>query len=155
MGSESAQLAAINSSTQEESALISEHERSKKSPLTRRRRQPSDHIYWGSALTFTFVLLLLIFSVMDAVITLSLLDTNCEEINPVMRRLLNMGLFHFMVGKYVLTAAGLPVLLIFQDRHLFGTRFRVGYLIPIFVGLYVILLAYEYWLLEITGTSSF
>ena len=75
--------------------------------------------------------------------TLLLLGTGCEEINPAMGYLLRRGPLHFLLGKYALTTAGLPFLLIFRNFHLFRTRFRVGYLIPVFVGLYLILLGYQ------------
>jgi uncharacterized metal-binding protein len=95
------------------------------------------------ALTLAYVVLLLAFSMVDAVITLYLLDLGYAEINPVMGHLLKRGLLPFLLGKYVLTAAGLPVLLIFNNYYLFGTRFRVSYLIPLFVSMYVGLLGYE------------
>ena len=43
---------------------------------------------------------------------------------------------------------GLPVLLVFKNYSLFGTRFRVGYLIPMFLGLYALLLVYQLSLLQ-------
>ena len=49
----------------------------------------------------------------------------------------------FLIGKYVLTAVGLPLLLIFKNHCLFGTRFRVGYLILVIVALYLVLIAYQ------------
>jgi hypothetical protein len=76
------------------------------------------------------------------------MGAECEEANPVMRYVMSKGNEAFMLGKYVLTAAGLPVLLIFKNFYLFRTRFRVGYLLPIFVAMYVALLSYEAWLLH-------
>ena len=101
-----------------------------------------------SVLTLALIVLLLAFSMVDAVITLDLLGADHEEINPVMKHLLNKGLLPFLLGKYVLTAAGLPLLLIFKNYFLFGTRFRVGYLIPAFVAAYVVLLGYQFLLLQ-------
>ena len=94
-----------------------------------------------------FVILLLIFTVIDGVFTLHLLDQGCEELNPVMGFLLTKGMVSFLVGKYILTAAGLPILLVFKNYPLFGTGFRVGHLLPVFVGLYVPLLCYQWSLL--------
>ena len=53
-----------------------------------------------------------------------------------MNRLLEHGVLPFLLGKYLLTVIGLPVLLIFKNYYLFGTRVRVGYLIPLLVVLY-------------------
>jgi hypothetical protein len=97
--------------------------------------------------TLVLILLLLTFSISDAVITLILLEHGYEEFNPLMSHLLDRGLLSFLVGKYVLTAAGIPLLLVFKHYYLFGTRFRVGYLIPVFVLMYVVLIAYQLYLL--------
>ena len=102
-----------------------------------------DHV-WSLAL----VVMILMLSIVDAVITISLLDHDCHEINPLMAWLLERGVVPFLIGKYVLTAAGLPVLLLFKNFRMFGTRFRVGYLVPIVVALYVLLLAYQWSLLR-------
>ena len=120
-------------------------------PERNRRSSEPRHDYLAdrySVLTLALIVLLLAFSVVDAIITLHLLDANCEEINPVMNHLLNKGVLPFLLGKYVLTAAGLPLLLIFKSYFLFGTRFRVGYLIPAFVVAYVVLLGYQFFLLH-------
>jgi hypothetical protein len=95
------------------------------------------------ASTLVLILLILILSLVDAVITIHLLAADCGEANPLMAHLLEHGVTPFLVGKYTLTAVGLPVLLIFQNFRLFGTRFRVFYLLPVFVVLYVLLLAYQ------------
>lgn len=93
--------------------------------------------------TLLLVVTLLILSVVDAVITIHLLPAGCGEVNPLMAHLLDWGVVPFLVGKYILTAAGLPVLLVYKNFRLFGTRLRVFYLIPALVALYVVLLAYQ------------
>ncbi|MBI3466228.1 MAG: hypothetical protein HY000_24705 [Planctomycetes bacterium] len=105
-----------------------------------------------SVLTLVFVVLLLAFSILDAVITIDLLDDGYHEVNPLLRRLLNKGLLPFLLGKYGLTAIGLPFLLVFHKHFLFGTRFRVGYLIPVFVGAYALLLSYQLGLLHASAS---
>ncbi len=97
--------------------------------------------------TFVMALMLLVMTVIDGTLTLLLLGIGCEEINPAMRYLLTQSPMHFIIGKYALTATGLPFLLIYRNFTLFGTPFRVGYLIPIFVGLYLVLLSYQVWLI--------
>lgn len=94
-----------------------------------------------------WILLLLTLSIFDAFMTLLLLEQGCEEVNPVMEYLINQGPLSFLVGKYILTAAGIPVLLIFKNHFLFGTKLRVGYMIPIFVTMYLFLFSYQCWLL--------
>lgn len=101
------------------------------------------HVDRFSAGLFAMILLFLGLSIADGAITLYLLGERCEEINPVMRLLLERGHLAFIVGKYALTAAGIPLILVFKNHYLFGSRFRAGYLIPLFVGLYLVLVVYQ------------
>jgi hypothetical protein len=96
-----------------------------------------------SAMTFAVVLALLIASIADACLTIRLLQAGANEVNPLMDHFIGRGVQAFLVAKYLLTVSGLPLLLICQNHYLFGTRLRVGYLIPIAVLLYIILIGYQ------------
>jgi len=98
--------------------------------------------------TFLLAVLLLVLTLTDGAITLLLLEAGCEEINPAMSYLLSRGPLYFLLGKYALTTAGLPFLLIFRHFTLFRTRFRVGHLLPVFVGMYLVLLGYQIALMQ-------
>jgi Domain of unknown function (DUF5658) len=100
--------------------------------------------------TFFLAVLLLVLTLTDGAITLLLLEAGCEEINPAMSYLLSRGPLYFLLGKYALTTAGLPFLLIFRHFTLFRTKFRVGHLLPVFVGMYLILLGYQIALMQAT-----
>jgi Domain of unknown function (DUF5658) len=93
--------------------------------------------------TGVLVVLVLLFTLADGVLTLLLLDHSCEEANPLMAYLVERGPLWFLGGKYLLTALGLAVFLVLKYYRLFGTRFRPGHLIPILAGLYVVLLVYQ------------
>jgi hypothetical protein len=108
----------------------------------REHRQPYFVDRFSLAMFIT-VLLLVGASIVDAVLTIQLIEAGAREINPLMARLLDHGIEPFLLGKYVLTVAGLPLLLIFQNYYLFGTRLRVGYLLPMAVALYAVLIAYQ------------
>jgi hypothetical protein len=97
---------------------------------------------------FAFLLMLLLASIVDGLLTLRLIEAGGEEVNPLMARLLNFGVFPFLLGKYLLTAVGLPLLVIFKNHYVFGTRIRVGYLIPGLVALYAILICYQLVLMQ-------
>lgn len=99
-----------------------------------------------TSVMFIGIVCLLLLSIADGVITLQLTDVDYKELNPVMALLLEQGHGAFFVGKYLLTVAGLPFLLIFKNYYLFGSSFRVGYLIPCFVGAYSALLGYQLYL---------
>ncbi len=99
------------------------------------------------ALTLGLIVAVLVLCIVDGVLTIELLDLNSEEANPVMRFLLARGHLPFLVGKYAMTAAGLPFLVVYKNWPFFGTRFRAGFLLPIFLGLYLGLVAYQVHLL--------
>ncbi len=96
-----------------------------------------------TALMFAVVLMLIIASIVDAVLTIRLIEAGGSEINPLMGHLLSYGTLPFLLGKYLLTVVGLPLLVIFKNHYLFHTRFRVGYLIPALVLLYAVLISYQ------------
>jgi Domain of unknown function (DUF5658) len=89
------------------------------------------------------VVALLALTITDGILTLELLSMDSEEANPFMRYLLHRGPLAFLLGKYLLTAFGLPVLVVCGNHPMFGSRFRVGFLLPVFIGLYVVLIAYQ------------
>ncbi|WP_126727404.1 DUF5658 family protein [Tautonia sociabilis] len=97
------------------------------------------------------ILLLLALTLTDGVLTMILIDLFCEEANPVMAVLIEHGPMAFVLGKYLMTAVGLPVLLVFQHHRMFGTRFRVRHLFPAFVALYLLLIVYQIHLLRLTS----
>jgi Domain of unknown function (DUF5658) len=107
-----------------------------------------------AASTLAMVVALLSLTIADGVLTIELLDINSEEINPFMGQLLARGHFAFLAGKYLLTAAGLPFIVIYQSYTILGTRFRVGFLLPVFISLYVALLSYQWMLFHIGRNSS-
>ena len=56
-----------------------------------------------SAYLFAALVLILGMSMLDAALTLVLLDFDCHEINPLMNRLLESGVRPFLLGKYEVT----------------------------------------------------
>ncbi len=96
-----------------------------------------------SAGVLVFVLMLLIASIADGVLTIQLITAGGNEVNPLMDRLLSFGVMPFFVGKYLLTVVGLPLLLLLKNFYLFGTRIRVGYLLPLTIVLYAVLIGYQ------------
>jgi hypothetical protein len=117
-----------------------------------RREEEREGVYFVDrfhAGTLALVVALLGLTIADGILTLELIDLNSEEANPIMAHLLSRGDVAFLVGKYVMTAAGMPVLVVFQRYPLFGSRFRVGWLLPAFIVLYLILLFHQWTLLQI------
>ena len=90
-----------------------------------------------------FATLVLVLSTIDAAATLVLLGAGCEELNPAMSLLLEYGVQAFLLGKFLITAAGMPVLLICRNQYLFGAGIRAGYFLPGLAGVYGLLIAYQ------------
>jgi Domain of unknown function (DUF5658) len=86
---------------------------------------------------FIWIVLLLFCTVADGWLTLVLLESGYHEINPVMQYFLAKGPAYFLIGKYVLAAAGLPVLVLFRGHTRYGDP------LPIFVSLYAVLIGYQ------------
>ena len=108
----------------------------------REHRRPYYVDRFSSAM-FVVIVILIVASVVDAVLTLQLIEAGAVETNPLMAHLLNHGIVPFLLGKYLLTVGGLPLLLIFKNHYLFDTRVRVGHLIPMVVAMYLALIGYQ------------
>jgi hypothetical protein len=116
-----------------------------------RREAEHQHSYFVdrfSLTTFILVLLLLGATITDAVLTIWLIHAGAQEINPIMQHCLGRGVHVFLMVKYGLTAGGLPLLLVFQNHSLFGTRLRVRHLIPLILVLYAVLISYQIMLIH-------
>ncbi len=92
-------------------------------------------------------LTILVLCVVDALITLSLLDRGAVEVNLVMRVLIEEGVVVFIATKYLMTACGLVWLVIHNNFKVFQ-RIRVEHVIYACAGIYVSLLVYELVLLR-------
>jgi hypothetical protein len=100
---------------------------------------------------FLLVMALLVLTLVDGALTLHLVDSHHDEANPVMAILLRRGAGWFLLGKYALTAACVPWLVLWKNHGLFRTRFKVKYLLPVFVGLYLALTGVQAWALADPG----
>jgi hypothetical protein len=118
-------------------------------PRRSEERQGAYFVDRFGAGTLALIVGLLGLTICVGILTLELLDLNSEEANPIMAHLLSRGDLAFLLGKYILTAAGLPFLVVYQQYPLFGSRFRVGWLLPAFIALYLILLFHQWTLLQL------
>ncbi len=95
-------------------------------------RQKSYRIDRHSLDTLTAVLLLVVLSILDAMLTLFLVSHGAAEVNPVMAYFLNHGPLAFFSAKYVFTCASVLVILMHTHYYLFGTKVRVKTLFVVF-----------------------
>jgi hypothetical protein len=102
--------------------------------------------YYPPKLFYLLVAVLLL-SIVDALLTLWLVDNGAVEINPVMVYYLDLGPAAFMAIKYFITAAGvtLAVLLNYAFVRFLGVRF--GSLLNVFAGCFLMVVVWELFLI--------
>ncbi|HIP52923.1 MAG TPA: hypothetical protein EYH03_02795 [Chromatiales bacterium] len=116
--------------------------------LARRRhaRRDTDHLTapmdWYSPRLFALALGIILFSVLDAVLTLHLLSNGASEANPVMAFFLQHGVWSFVSAKMALTAVPLLLLTALSNYALFN-RIRIATLFPLLLLSYHVLIVYE------------
>jgi hypothetical protein len=91
-------------------------------------------------------ILILLLCAFDAVLTLTLISHGAYELNPVMAPLVDGAGRGFAVWKFGLTAAGVVILTVLARLRAFGRT--VGYLLYMVLVGYVVLVAYELFLLR-------
>jgi hypothetical protein len=102
--------------------------------------------YKPSLIFFTIIVLSL--SLLDAVLTLTLLAQGASELNPVMNYYLNHGPQVFLIVKYGLTA--LSVLIIVVGHEVLTNRYRFCYgILPLFASFFGCVVIWELYLLFI------
>jgi hypothetical protein len=104
-----------------------------------RRKEDWDGAFYFdrySSNIFAAIVLILLLSVPDALLTLYLIDRGSTELNPVMSYFLKYGPFVFMGAKYFLTSMGVVLLLLFHNalrkRSVSHARNLFSYIISAF-----------------------
>jgi hypothetical protein len=96
--------------------------------------------------------MVLILSITDAFMTLTLMRHGATEANPLMAPLIASGSPAFAYWKLGLTAAGVLVLTALAHIRLFGV-IRASWLLYLALAGYVVLVAYEWQLLDHLGAT--
>lgn len=81
----------------------------------------------------TLILVVLSLSLVDAFLTLTLLEKGAVEVNPVMRYYISLGPMAFVVVKYSLTV--IPLVFILILNGIISERYRIGLIMFPFCGL--------------------
>ena len=98
---------------------------------------------WHHPWLFFLAVGTMIFSCLDAFMTLQLIDRGMYEVNPVMRAVLGHGTTAFAVSKMVMTGTSI-LMLVFLAKAKFLNRVRAGLFLTIFFSLYACLVCYEF-----------
>ena len=88
--------------------------------------------YYRPTLTIT-ILIVLSLSLLDAALTLMLLEKGAVELNPVMQYYITLGPGIFVMVKYSLTSLALLIMLVLNA--IISARYRIGSLLLPFCGL--------------------
>jgi hypothetical protein len=95
---------------------------------------------------FAAIVLILFLSIIDALLTLFLVDCGASEINPVMAYFLRFGPFTFMSVKYFLTCYAVIVLLIFNNVFFRKIKIYTRSLFSYAIGTFVVVIGWELFL---------
>jgi len=91
---------------------------------------------------FVLITLILLLCVLDAYYTLKILQEGGKELNPFMLLIMDKNPVLALVIKYLITAGGIGILIIFKNFVVFG-RVRVSSLIPVVFLIYLFLVVFE------------
>lgn len=94
------------------------------------------------------VIFVLLLSLVDGTLTLTLVEMGAREMNPVMHFYLEAGSVLFISVKYLVTAFSLILLVIFSTRPIFGSRLRGFHLIYSIPFVYALLIGHQLSLLS-------
>lgn len=97
--------------------------------------------------TLAVILLIVMLSIIDAILTLHLVDRGATELNPIMDYSLGHGPLTFFWVKYMLTSVALIIILTNKTAYLFNTRFQVKILFIVFLVPFVLVIQWELYLL--------
>jgi hypothetical protein len=86
---------------------------------------------------------ILCLSLIDAVLTLSLIDHGAAEVNPVMDFFLQQGSLVFTCVKYLLTSLSVVIFLLVNHSVLPRTRFRMSSLFTFAIASFAIVVVWE------------
>jgi hypothetical protein len=102
---------------------------------------------WHHPQWLAVALLILLLCCADAILTITLLERGAYELNPLMAHLVERSGLAFAVVKLGLTSSGVVMLTLIAGTRVFG-RLPVGLVLYSVLAGYVLLIAYELYLLE-------
>ncbi len=93
-------------------------------------------------------------SLLDAVLTLCLIDHGAAEVNPLMDYFLNKGTLVFTIVKYLLTSLAVVIFLLLDHNVLPRTRFRMSSLFTFAIASFAIVVVWEIVLIYMIATRT-
>ena len=96
---------------------------------------------------FLAITTILLLSILDAFLTLIVIQRGATELNPVMAYFLELGTPTFIVAKYILTSIGVLILLIFKNVFLSKIKIYTHSLFPCVIFVFSLVVAWELFLI--------
>jgi hypothetical protein len=96
---------------------------------------------------FIAIVLVLLLSVTDALLTLFLISVGAQELNPVMAYFLKFGPNTFLLSKYLMTAISVIIVVLLNYITFQRVRFPTGELLRYFAGCFAAVVIWETFLL--------
>lgn len=103
---------------------------------------------------FAAIVGILCLSLLDALLTLSLIEHGAAEVNPVMAFFLNQGPLIFTIVKYLLTSLSVVIFLLVNHNVLPRTRFRLSSLFTFAIASFAIVVVWEIMLFYMIATRT-
>ena len=102
----------------------------------------------------TAIVGILCLSLLDTLLTLSLIEHGAAEVNPVMAFFLKQGSLIFTIVKYLLTSLAVVIFLLVNHNVLFRTRFRMSNLFTFAIAAFAIVVVWEIVLIYMIATRT-
>ena len=123
--------------------LVYGYARSRRHSLRREEDAEVLFLDWHHPWLFFLSVGIMLFSCMDAFMTLQLLERGMYEANPVMAAILGHGTTAFAVTKMAMTGTSI-LILVFLAKARFLNRVRAGLILTVFFSIYACLICYEF-----------
>jgi hypothetical protein len=117
---------------------------------TIRRKDDTQKRFWVdqySSILFALIVIILFLSIVDALLTLILIDNGAAEMNPIMAYYLKIGPYTFLAVKYTLTSIGVISLLIFRNVFLRIIKIYTHSLFYIIIAVFMTVVMWEFYLI--------
>ena len=115
-----------------------------------RRREEQNRLFLADRYNqaiFGAIVLILFFSVLDALLTLFLIGHDATELNPIMAYYINVGPYTFLFVKYLLTSVAVVILLLCQNAFLRTMRIYARSLFYLIAAAFMSVVVWELFLI--------
>ncbi len=119
----------------------------RRAPLRRQDDSGFHSLDWHSSHLLAVAIGILLLSVLDAFLTMLLLQGGANEVNPVMAALIYRSVAMFAALKMGMTGLGV-LLMVFLARYRFMRLMRVEWALYGVLFAYVSLVCYEFWMIK-------